>query len=233
MPLKRFLNSLVHCTTIYVYVVQFHSIQTNANRTATFFHWSHHHEAILAHVWQVSRDNSLIPKKDYMTQKTIKGKGYRNCKKGAMAESYYTACESKHLLFSYLGSCCLYSAALVKLFLQLWQFCKYTVHTLKIYFFCATQNHIYKNNIQEQFLGKHFSVIKCKFLKTSMSSILPWVSFISVKGNDLSLLSNVLVVFGGVCGGSAFWGHCEREKPSWQGIMWVTSHLWKPLCWGH
>lgn len=52
-----------------------------------------------------------------MTQKTIKGKGYRNCKKGerAMAQSYYTACESKHLLFSYLGSCCPYSAALAKI----------------------------------------------------------------------------------------------------------------------
>lgn len=46
-----------------------------------------------------------------------------------MAQSYYTACESKHLLFSYLGSCCLYSAALVKLFLQLWQFCKSAAHT--------------------------------------------------------------------------------------------------------
>lgn len=89
-----------------------------------------------------------------------------------MAQSYYKACESKHLLFSYLGSCP-YSAALVKLFLQLWQFCKSTVHTLKICIFCSTQNHFYITNIQEQFLGKYFRVIKCKFLKTSISSILP------------------------------------------------------------
>lgn len=71
-----------------------------------------------------------------------------------MAQSYYRACESKHLLFSYLGSCCLYSAALVKLFLQLWQFCKSTVHTLKIYFFFALPKTTftrttYKNNFWE------------------------------------------------------------------------------------
>lgn len=66
-----------------------------------------------------------------------------------MAQSYYTDCESKHLRFSYLGSCCPYSVALVKLFFQLWQFCKSTVHTLKIYLFCSTPNHIYKNNFWE------------------------------------------------------------------------------------